>query len=349
MSSTIHSMPRADVPVVRAPAAPGHLPTLDALRGIAALSVCWFHFTNAQFSENLHYHASGKYGWLGVQTFFVISGFVIPFSLFRARYKVGMFFRFMLKRIARLDPPYLASIVFVLSGLWVSSLTPGHAPYRINWLQVFAHLGYINAFTGMAWLQMSYWSLAIEFQYYLLVGLIFPLLALKGRIVPVLLLGLTALGSLANRSEAFLPHYLPLFATGFLIFRHLTLAPRWAETLTALFAAFALTIWADGWPQALAGLGTALVILFLHWDHPVLNFFGNISYSVYLLHVFVGQIVFGLAMHAFAKMPWLSWCVQFLAVGLVIAAAYIFFRFVELPSRKLSSRITYKSNRAFAR
>ena len=160
-----------------------HLPTLDALRGIAALMVCWFHFTNAQFTARFgHFQASGKYGYLGVQIFFVISGFIIPFSLYRARYQLKSFFRFMLKRIARLDPPYLASIALVVLGFWLSSKLPGHAPYHVPWARVAAHLGYVNAFVGMPWLQMSYWSLAIEFQYYIFVGLCFPLLALQAKI-----------------------------------------------------------------------------------------------------------------------------------------------------------------------
>ena len=55
-----------------------HLPTLDAMRGIASLSVCWFHFADAQFTERFPvYQAAGRYGYLGVQIFFVISGFII--------------------------------------------------------------------------------------------------------------------------------------------------------------------------------------------------------------------------------------------------------------------------------
>jgi peptidoglycan/LPS O-acetylase OafA/YrhL len=343
------SQPNVVAPTLVAPvveprgAAWSHLPVLDALRGFAALAVCWFHYTNAQFTEKLHYQASGKYGWLGVQIFFVISGFIIPLSLFRAGYRVKLFFRFMLKRIARLDPPYLASIVLVLFGLWLSSLTPGHAPFHVPWGRVFAHLGYFNALIGMPWLQMSYWSLAIEFQYYLAVGLTYPLLAHKGALGPIVLLAVAALGAWAGKSEAFLPHYLPLFAMGILAFRHKCLAERWWETWVALLAGFAIAGWAGGWPQACTALGTAVAILYVHLDHPVLNFFGSISYSLYLVHVFVGQVVFGLAVHWMTRMPWLSWTVQFFALPLAIGSACIFYWAVESPSRRLASLIRYSS------
>jgi peptidoglycan/LPS O-acetylase OafA/YrhL len=321
----------------------GHLPTLDALRGIAAMAVCWFHYTNAQFAEQFgHYQASGKYGWLGVHIFFVISGFIIPFSMIRSGYRLKSFFKFMLKRIARLDPPYLASIAVVVLGYWLSSRLPGHTPYRVPWSQVFAHLGYLNAFIGMPWLQMSYWSLAIEFQYYIFVGLCFPLLAFKARVGPVFILVCIALGALAAKNEALLPHYLPLFAMGILAFRHRCLKTRAYDTFAALFVALALAIWIDGWLEASVGLGTTLAILFLHLNNRVLNFFGAISYSLYLMHVFVGTVVFGLALRWAPRMPWINWTVQFVALALAIGAAYLLYRLVELPSRHLAGRISYK-------
>jgi peptidoglycan/LPS O-acetylase OafA/YrhL len=320
-----------------------HLPTLDALRGIAALMVCWFHFTNAQFTARFgHFQASGKYGFLGVQIFFVISGFIIPFSLYRARYQLKSFFRFMLKRIARLDPPYLASIVIVLLGYRVSSMLPGHAVYHVPWGQVAAHLGYVNAFIGMPWLQMSYWSLAIEFQYYIFVGLCFPLLALKRRFSPALVLGLLGgVSLLAGKSEALLPHYLPLFAIGILAFRYKVRLMRGYDTIAALAVASALAVWVDGWLQAGMAIAACLAILLIHVNNPVLNFFGAISYSLYLMHVFVGDMVFGVALRLAPRVELPPGSLQFIALALAICAAYVLYRLVELPSRSLASRISY--------
>ena len=341
---------QAEIPVAPASSAArsasprGHLPTLDALRGIASLAVCWFHYTNAEFTEQFpRYQATGKYGWLGVHIFFVISGFVIPLSMYRARYQIAAFFRFMLKRIARLDPPYLASVALVVLGTWLSSLLPGHVPYHIPWAEVAAHLGYLNAFLGMNWMQMTYWSLAIEFQYYLFVGLCFPLLAWNRRVSPVLILGLFGvLTLLAGKSEALLPHYLPLFAMGVLTFRHECLKVRRYDAIASLLVAFGLAVWIDGWLQASVALTACLVIRFVHIDNPVLNFFGRISYSLYLLHAFLGNILFGLAIRWAGTGPFLQWSLQFIILLVAIGAAYVFYRLVELPSRALSGRISYK-------
>src|SRR5438874_1620600 len=90
---------------------------LDPLRGLAALGVAWFHFThgNPVFLPTGTLKASGQYGWTGVAAFFVISGFVLPYSMHRAGYRVRSHWRtFALKRLIRLDPPYLASILLAL-------------------------------------------------------------------------------------------------------------------------------------------------------------------------------------------------------------------------------------------
>ena len=237
-----------------------------------------------------------------------------------------------------------ASAALVVLGLWVSSLLPGHVPYVIPWPQVFAHLGYLNAFFGMPWLQMSYWSLAVEFQYYIFIGLCFPLLAYKGRIGPALILAIVALSALIPNNEALLPAYLPVFALGLLAFRHRCLKPRAYDTIAAVLVALVLVVWVNGWLQAWVGLATFLAILFVHVNNRVLNFFGAISYSLYLMHVFVGNLVFGLALRWAPRILVPKWSIQFIAVALAIGSAYLLYRLVELPSRTLAGRISYKAS-----
>jgi peptidoglycan/LPS O-acetylase OafA/YrhL len=114
-----------------APAEKEHLGVLDFLRGFAALSVVLYHFTFGQ-------HTQGKldgggvltkffwpplkplfaWGHLGVEVFFVISGFVIPYSLWNVRYQVRGFFTYMLKRIVRICPPAYMAIILTI-GVWL--------------------------------------------------------------------------------------------------------------------------------------------------------------------------------------------------------------------------------------
>src|SRR5947209_2252350 len=86
---------------------------VDGLRGLASLAVCWYHlvYANHAFAGGGLVAAvlrdSARNAWVGVEVFFVISGFVIPLALYRSGYTPRRFGTFMLKRIIRLDPPYL--------------------------------------------------------------------------------------------------------------------------------------------------------------------------------------------------------------------------------------------------
>lgn len=90
---------------------------LDILRGVAALSVSWYHFTNGNsaFLPDGTLKTSGEYGWLGVEVFFVISGFIIPFTLARSGYRLADYGTFLVKRVVRLDPPYLVAIALIIA------------------------------------------------------------------------------------------------------------------------------------------------------------------------------------------------------------------------------------------
>ena len=159
----------------------GRIEIVDSLRGLAALAVCWFHFTYCErdwLGTNWLIEFSG-YGRLGVEIFFVISGFVIPYALARSDYKIARYGKFLLKRIVRIDPPYLASIalsIVIGYGLMLTSKSYANRPPIHSLAQLAAHFGYLNTFFQYEWINPVYWSLALEFQYYLLIGLCFPLL-----------------------------------------------------------------------------------------------------------------------------------------------------------------------------
>lgn len=155
---------------------PKRLHNIEALRGVAALSVAWFHLTNTYPHDVVN--ASGRYGWLGVDVFFVISGFVIPYSMHIARYQVGDFWRFLARRMLRLEPAYLASVILVLVLGLLSTLAPTFQgrPFHLDGRQIGAHLFYLIPLTPFDWVQPVYWSLAYEFVFYGLCGLLYSAL-----------------------------------------------------------------------------------------------------------------------------------------------------------------------------
>lgn len=324
---------------------------VDALRGLASLAVCIGHLmicNHALFpSGKLHF--LGDLGHYGVEVFFVISGFVIPFSLWRSKYRPGDFLRFVAKRILRIDPPYICGILLVLLLWWLSALVPGYSgePFQIRVVPLLLHLAYMNAFTGGDWLLTVYWTLAIEFQYYLLLAAIFPLLAHRfpsWRVVA--LLAMSAMAFLVPRGNLVF-HYWFLFLFGIAAFYYRTgqVSRRnlWPLLAFATIGA-GLTL---GWAPAGVGLCAALAVSFGVLRHPLLSFLGVISYSLYLTHLPIGGRVVNLGAR------WVHSDIQkllliVLGVTVSIASSWVFYRLIERPAHRWSRSIRYRTQGAIS-
>lgn len=150
-----------------------HFDLVDILRAFAALTVVIYHtivMCGWQDFPTTYPLAWFRYGWMGVDIFFVISGFVITWSALNMQEKSNgksIFFSFMKKRLRRIVPlHYLTMALFVL--LFPAIVQPGffydllaHVFFVHNWFP--AYHGTING---------SNWSLGAEMQFYVLLALI---------------------------------------------------------------------------------------------------------------------------------------------------------------------------------
>lgn len=330
----------------RVPAEPRRVATVDALRGLAALAVCIFHVTTATDPAFLPtsdaLRAAGALGRHGVEAFFVISGFVIPLSLSNRRYGLASYGRFVARRVVRLDPTYVTVIALTLLLNWASSLAPSYRGevFQFDVVQVLLHFGYVNTFFGFPWLNAVFWSLAIEFQYYLSIGLLFPLLAARSASLRWTTLGVLAATAFVLPDERFLFHFMPLFVTGILTYHHgVGLISR--NAYFAGLGAGAVAAWAAlGGIGAVVAIGTALCIAFARIEGRALAFLGTVSYSLYLVHTLVGSRVVNLSLR-FDVPPEGKIGVVLLAVAASIGAAWLLWRCVERPSQAWSSAISY--------
>ncbi len=321
----------------------GRITTIDSLRGIASLSVAWFHFTQANpvLTPGV-VKATGRYGWLGVDIFFVISGFVIPYSLDRAGYRQRQFGKFLVKRIVRLDPPYFANFAFVLILAFIVPLVPGfHGPRpHFTTMQLLAHIAYLNSVLGKMWINPVYWSLGIEFQYYLLIGLIFPLLTTARAIIRRIAIAALLVPGFFVPQGALLFVHLPLFVAGILTFQFKTgRLSRWSFC-TALTVATVVAAIGLGRVIAVTCAITSLVIAFVEIGGRILGWLGAISYSLYLMHVPIGGKIIDLGARFGHREP-IPVLFLLAAIAGSILAAWILYRLVELPSQTLSSRFSY--------
>jgi peptidoglycan/LPS O-acetylase OafA/YrhL len=286
--------------------------------------------------------ASGRHGWLGVEVFFVISGFVIPFVLHRANYRLAHYGPFVLRRIVRLDPPYFASILLAVVLAYMSAAVPGFRgpPPAFSAGQLLSHVAYANGLLGFRSVIPVYWSLSLEFQYYLLIGLAAPLL-LSGkqsvRIGALVTLGIAAL-MLPNTLIVF--HWFFLFELGLMTFYFRARMVSLSGYLAGVALAGIGTHLTLGLATALVAVAATLLIGFVELKSRPLLFLGDISYSLYLVHVPIGgRVINGGYRLGLGQAGWVS--LTLVAFAIAVLAAYGFHRLVERPAREWAARIPY--------
>ena len=153
----------------------GHIPALDAIRGLAIVIVTLYRFGGGGegAARCIDHHWLMELGSRGVDLFFVLSGFLITGILYDAKGKQHYFRNFYMRRSLRIFPLYYAAIalaLFVLprlSDAWATDIRP--AAEQQAWLWLYGaniwqgiqgqwNLGPLNHF----------WSLAIEEHFYLI-------------------------------------------------------------------------------------------------------------------------------------------------------------------------------------
>jgi len=323
--------------------------SVELLRGIASAMVCFFHLSNGNprfLPQDNAIRQSGSIGWAGVEIFFVISGFIIPYAMFTKHYKVPDILIFLKKRIIRIEPPYLISIALVIGLNFLSTLSPFYrgAPFSINWPNVAGHIAYLNAFTGAHWLSDVYWSLAIEFQYYLLIAVSFGMLTSRKMVFRLLFFAVFAAASfLKLPANAFIFSFSGYFLAGILLFEFVCGIISAREFGILMIGTLALLYYKYGPVMTSLVVATLLVITYVNKVPSFLRWLGTISYSLYLTHIPIGGRVINIAEVKIHSVL-LRECVVFLAFFISIATAALFYKYIEKTFKRLSSNIRYDNS-----
>jgi peptidoglycan/LPS O-acetylase OafA/YrhL len=354
------------------------VPELDGLRGIAILAVMLYHFT--PLTGPLRILAPVfRTGWIGVDLFFVLSGYLIAGILLDSVGRRHYYRNFIIRRCLRIFPLYYACLVLYA---FVSSY-----PYPAGELRQFAesakwyagYLGNFRVFAENRWpaktMLTPLWSLQIEEQFYLA----FPLLvwALKRRALAWALASAAALAlvlrvvfALAMPANIHGTYVLPFcrmdaLALGGLI----AVAMReWPEALKNPWIPWVAALGGAGfvaicrfesitpWTTAMRTVGfTALdaacagLVAVLVGPKPrpltavfrtrVLVWVGTVSYGLYLLHIPSPMVA-----HRLLD-PWVKIRVggsldMFFSFATAFLAAWISWTVFESPILKLKDRFT---------
>ena len=302
--------------------------------------VCIFPFSKGNtdyLSENNILKLLGSYGWAGVYIFFVISGYIIPYSLSKHHYSLAKFPAFFLRRFIRIEIPYICSIILFLASFYVVGLYTGEA-YKINLISVFLHLFYLNIYFGYDWISPVYWTLAIEFQYYIVIGLIFTLLNTRNFSkywLPFILLAL----SFFLKQEFLIFYYFPVFLVGISIFQYhqKLISKEYLYFLTTIL--FAIIYLRFG--IVCASLVSITWLLILEQEIKIKYFhLGKISYSLYLVHVPFGGRLIGFS-ELFIQGDFIRTILILVILVFTLFASWLYWLVIEKPALKLSKQVKY--------
>jgi peptidoglycan/LPS O-acetylase OafA/YrhL len=316
-----------------------YIPALDGLRAVAVGLVLLSHSRVPGFQD----------GGLGVDLFFVLSGYLITSLLTREIEQTGKLdlLKFYLRRLKRLTPPLLILAVAYLAfapAVWPERTVVQHTRY------VLAAAAYLMDFvrSGRPWFANPLehtWSLAVEEHFYMLWPLaLLGLLSLQRRLLlPVLLTGF-ALATLWRCAGLYLYGWEVAYfrfdfrLSGLLLGAALSLIPSAGKTTRFALYSVALSVVVVNmaylqtalvlctFAEAVAALTILAVLQGEAWTswlaHPVLVYVGRVSYGFYLFHY---PLTWWLTDHA-------SWPVTLLfAGGGGLLLASLSYHFVERP------------------
>lgn len=347
-----------------------HIETLTSLRFLAALWVLLLHFANdigLDHEARTQFIESGK---LGVDFFFVLSGFIMAHVYLKAM-EAGRFnfVDFIKKRFARLYPLHLATFLFVAGLVGAGSLAgmPPGEPEAYEWSSVLPNLLMIHAWGMEGRLTFNYvsWSISAEWFAYLT---FWPLALLTIRLSPARMLAaaltwffiLYALSTpVFGRQLTFLTfdfgvvRILPEFLIGIALYRvsrdwDLSRFGRWtAACLVVALVAIAHFGWGD-WLAVpiLAALIFAAAscerqggVAWLR-TRPLI-YLGEISYSIYMVHGIVLTLWFKVLAMTIGIEGTSGVALAGLAIPLSIGAAALAYHAIEVPCRKfLNAHLT---------
>jgi peptidoglycan/LPS O-acetylase OafA/YrhL len=322
---------------------------LDALRGLAALFVVVFHFTHDQDIVKYGF----KFGITGVDLFFMISGFVILLTL----NKTDRWQDFIINRFSRLFPVYWTCVTFTAILKVVSYVAVKKSLATLPF-QYLANMTMFQLYFGQENIDGTYWTMIVEMLFYILMLFVFVSNGLKNIqticffiLVPVALYAFIPIENYPVAHEWIskeipIVNHFPLFFSGILFYKLKFDRKRFLPYLLLAFCfVVQFYLFDDGgrskkWishPEYALAL-TIYFAFFVLYVNNFLSFIvnkatiflGAISYSLYLIHEYIGHMIIYQLM---SKGHVNFWVASFMiALPIVIMIAWTINRFIEKPA-----------------
>jgi peptidoglycan/LPS O-acetylase OafA/YrhL len=342
-----------------------HLPQLDGVRGLAILLVMVLHLWRFPEGHELLNRLAGA-GWVGVDLFFVLSGFLITRILFRTKTEAGYYRKFYIRRSLRIFPLYYAFLILVIGVLPLVVANDQLLQVRSDAAWYFLYLSNVAIGAG-GWafaVTNITWSLAVEEQFYL----IWPSIVrwcTKDRLIK-LCVGLIICAPIA-RAIVFsvsgwtwpyvaTPLRADAFAWGAIValVGHEQLKKYARPVVWGGAAAILALVLSDNFERSsllvssvgysMAGIVFAAIIVSAlstqrsRFENPLLRAFGKLSYAMYLMHFLVMVAV----NFVYKGEGSFLGSAAFMAICMLVtyAAALISYHYFEAPILRWKDRLT---------
>ena len=349
--------------------------SLDAWRGLACIAVVFFHCR-----EELKQHLKqmpvsfdwAQFGNLGVQVFFVVSGFCIAVAAHSSWHKKS-YAKFVWARLTRIYPPLWAALLLVILLKAVGGRSGGEdaiqGSSQSGWLFYAVNFSLLNGVIDQPYVLRVAWSLCYEVAFY---AFVFGALVLfsKAKSANVMLDALHVL-SIGILVWLLLPYPMfspprfpfdlwPQFGAGVLVFDLLLAHAQNEEKRERFLGAVGLAFATLGGaflvrcalsPRAamhvhIAPFAVSFAFAAILWGAyrfeakvnrwkvgKMLRGIGTFSYSIYLVHF---SIIMALSRGVFSHFAFVPWFVQVVLLVLVsLGSGWVFYKMVEKPSQQL--------------
>ncbi len=334
----------------------GRLTFIDQLRGIACLMVVMCHL-NGLFTY---------YGALGVEIFFVLSGFIIPYSVRKIDItNVKLLYVFLVRRFVRLAPPYYASIFITFLIYSAQNIfLKNHHIVLPSPLDILASIFFLQFILNFEPINPVYWTICIESQFYVFFGLlllfckkIFILCKIKNIefyiyqftfFVSLLLYYKNYVANISSEHSAIFVSYWIMFGIGIMSFWSFSNKISYRYVVTVFLLLLVLSVFWKNIELVTATLTGFFIVLCTYrekladWlNFPLTQFFGKISYSLYLIHFPVIVVMTNFFHKIDGKKTIFEALFDFVVMFITFTTlSAILYYTVEIPATKLASTLS---------